>query len=144
MGKAFWDEELAMIVFCLLYSNMLTISWRALADIYCYIEDSTFYAAYQLALGIWWVLEVQTSHHAIAAHRLVVLAEVNIVSQDWGNLLFKLSLAEALEEVATSITEEAWLYNENAINFCFDYIHCFNLCSLKKDFLKITTATEEG
>ena len=43
-----------------------------------------------------------TSHHAIAAHRLVVLAEVNTVSLDWGYLLFKLSLAEALEEVASS------------------------------------------
>jgi hypothetical protein len=47
------------------------------------------------------------------------------MSQDWDNLLFKLSLAEALEEVATSITEEAWLYNEDAINIGFDYIHCF-------------------
>ena len=37
--------------------------------------------------------------------------------------------AEALEEVATSVTEEAWLYNENAFNICFDYIHCSNLNS---------------
>ena len=58
-------------------------------------------------------------------HRLVVLAEVNTVSQDWGNLFFKLSLAETLEEVAASITEEAWLYNEDAFNICFDYIHCY-------------------
>ena len=79
---------------------------------------------------------MQTSHHAIAAHRLVVLAEVNTMSQDSGNLFFKLSLAEALEEVATSITEEAWLYNEYAFNICFDYIHWFNLCSFKKEFLK--------
>ena len=50
---------------------------------------------------------MQASHYAIAAHRLVVLAEVNTVSQDWGYLFFKLSLAEALEEVATSVTEEA-------------------------------------
>ena len=61
----------------------------------------------------------------IAADRLVVLAEVNTVSQDWGYLFFKLSLAEALEEVATSITEEAWLYNEYAFNISFDYIHRF-------------------
>ena len=47
------------------------------------------------------------------------------MSQDWDNLFFKLSLAEALEEVATSITEEAWLYNEYAIYIGFDYIHCF-------------------
>ena len=69
---------------------------------------------------------MQASHHAIAAHRLVVLAEVNTVSQDWGNLLFKLSLAEALEEVAASITEEAWLNNEDAFNIRFDYIHNIN------------------
>ena len=40
---------------------------------------------------------MQASHHAIAAHRFIVLAEVNTVSQDWGNLLFKLSLAEIVE-----------------------------------------------
>ena len=125
MGKSLWDEELDMIIFCQLYCHMLAISWRSLADVYGDIEDSTLYAAYQLALGIRWTLEVQTSHHAIAAHRLVVLAEVNTVSQDWGYLFFKLSLAEALEEVATSITEEAWLYNEYAFNICFNYIHWF-------------------
>ena len=123
MGKALWDEELAMIVFCQFYSHMLAISRGSLANIYSYIEYSTFYAAYQLTLCIRWALEVQASHHAIAAHRLVVLAEVNTMSQDWDNLLFKLSLAETLKEVATSITEEAWLYNEYAIYIGFDYIH---------------------
>ena len=125
MSKALRDEELAMIVFCQLYSYMLAIRWRSLTNIYCYIEHSTFYAADQFALGIWWALKVQASHHTIAAHRLVVLAEVNTVSQDWGNLFFKLSLAEALEEVASSVTEEAWLYNENAFNISLDYIHRF-------------------
>ena len=69
---------------------------------------------------------------AIATHRLVVLAEVNTVSQNWGNLLSILSLAEALEEVATRVAEEAWLDNEYAFNISFDYIHCFcfNFCSL--------------
>ena len=52
------------------------------------------------------------------------------MSQNWDNLFFKLSLAEALKKVATSITEEARLNNEYAIYFCFDYIHCFNLCPL--------------
>ena len=116
MGKALWNEELAMIVFCQLYCHMLAVGWRTFADIYCYIKHPAFYATYQLALGIRRTLEVQASHHTIAAHRLVVLAEVNTVSQDWGNHLFKLSLAKALEEVASSITEEAWLYNEYALS----------------------------
>ena len=126
MSKALWDEELDMIVFCQLHCHMLTISRRSFTNIYCYIKYSTFYATYQLTLSIRRALEVQTSHHAIAAHRLVVLAEVNTVSQDRRDLLFKLSLAEALEEIATRVAEEAWLYNEDAFYFCFDYIHrCF-------------------
>ena len=125
MSKTLWNEELDMIVFCQFYCYMLAISRRAFANIYGYIEYSTLYAAYQLTLGIWWALEVQASHNAIAAHRLVVLAEVNTVTQDWGNLFFKLSLAEALEEVATRVAEEAWLYNEYAFYIGFDYIHCY-------------------
>ena len=42
--------------------------------------------------------------------------------------------AEALEEVATSITEEAWLYNEDAFNICFYYIHDSNLSSYIRFF----------
>ena len=137
MGKALWDEELAMIVFCQFYCHMLAVSRGAFANIYCYIEYSAFYAADQLALGIRWTLEVQATHYAIATHRLVVLAEVNTVSQDRRDLLFKLSLAETLEEVATSITEEAWLNNEDAIYIGFDYIHCSNLNSYIR-FFRIT------
>ena len=74
---------------------------------------------------------MQTSHHAIAAHKLVVLAEVNTVSQDWGNLLIKFSLAEALEEVATSVAEEAWLNNEHAIYFGLNYIHFLQIIFFK-------------
>ena len=51
---------------------------------------------------------------------------MNTMSQDWGYLFFKLSFTEALEEVATSITEEVWLNDENTIYFCFYYIHWFN------------------
>ena len=40
---------------------------------------------------------LSASHHTIAAHRLVGLAKVNTASQDWGNLFFKLSLAEIVE-----------------------------------------------
>ena len=45
------------------------------------------------------------------------------IMKAWANLLFKLSLAEALEEVASSVAEEAWLYNKNAFYICFNNIH---------------------
>ena len=47
------------------------------------------------------------------------------MSQDWGYLFFKLSLAEALEEKNTRVTEEAWLYYEHAFYRCFVNIHCY-------------------
>ena len=41
----------------------------------------------------------------------------------WANLLFKLSLAEALEEVTTRVAEEAWLYNADSFYICLNNIH---------------------
>ena len=102
---------------------MLPISRGAFANIYRYIEYSAFYAADQLALGIWWMLEMQATHHAIAAHRLVVLAEVNTVSQDMRDLLFKLSLRKRLKEITTCIVEDARLYHYKSFDICLNYLH---------------------
>ena len=134
MGKTSWNEELEMIIFCQLYCHMLAISRGVLANIYGYIEHSTFYAAYQFALGIWWVLEVQASHYAIAAHRLVVLAEVNTVSQDRRDLLFKLSLAEIVEfGIRDSIWGTFAWFRKHIINIGADadFIKIFGLYSHK-------------
>ena len=35
MGKALWNEELNMVIFCQLYCHMLAIGWRAFTNIYC-------------------------------------------------------------------------------------------------------------
>ena len=72
---------------------------------------------------------MQASHHTITTHTLVILAEVYLVTQDRSNFLIELSLAETLEEVTTSVSEEAWLYNEHAIDICIDYIHVSSFCS---------------
>ena len=127
VGKALRNEELTMIVLGQLYRYMLAIRWRSLANIYCYIQYSTLYAAYQFALGIRWALEMQASHYAIAAHRLVVLAEVNTMPQDWSYFLFKLPLAETLEKITTSISEKTWLYNQYTLNISLYYPQIRNL-----------------
>ena len=61
---------------------------------------------------------MQATHHTIRTHALVVLAELYFVAHQWFYLIFKLRLAEALEEVTTSITKEAW----------FNYKHAFYIC----------------
>ena len=91
------------------------------------IKDSTFYAAYQLALCVRWALEVQASHYAIATHRLVVLAEVNTVSQNRKDLLFKLSLAEIVE---FGIRDSIWG------TFAWFRKHLINI-GAEADFIKI-------
>ena len=62
-----------------------------------------------------------------------------LISQDRSNFLIKLSLAKALEEVATSISEEAWLNYKYAIYRCLDYVHnnmFFYSVSLPKEFFE--------
>ena len=66
---------------------------------------------------------MQATHYTITAHALIVLAELHLVANQWLNLLFKLSLAEALEEIATSISKQARLNDEHAFNICLYYFH---------------------
>ena len=98
MCKALWDEELTMITFCQFYSPMLAVSRGAFTNIHCHIEHSTFYATYQFTRSIRWTLEVQASNDTIAAHTLIILAEVYTMTQNRSYLFFKLSLAEALKK----------------------------------------------
>ena len=67
--------------------------------------------------------EMQTTHHTIRTHALVVLAELHLVAYQWLYLLFKLSLAIALEEIATSISKQAWLNDEYAFYICLYYVY---------------------
>jgi len=53
-------------------------------------------------------LEVQTTHYAVAGSTLVILDEVR-GSYEFGEALF----AERLEEIATFITEETWLEDDD-------------------------------
>ena len=67
--------------------------------------------------------EMQTTHHTIRTHALIVLAELHLVAYQWLYFLFKLSLAKTLKEVTTSITKEAWFNNEHALYICLYYVH---------------------
>ena len=66
---------------------------------------------------------MKTSHHSITAHALVILTEMNSMPQNRSHLLVKLSFAETLEKISTSITEEAWLYNQYTLNISLYYLH---------------------
>ena len=66
------------------------------------------------------------THHTITAHALVVLAELHLVAHQWLYFLFKLSLAIAFKEIATSISKKARLNNEHAFNISLYYVHYIN------------------
>ena len=123
MRKALRNKELTMIIFSQFHRHMLTVCRRTLTDIHGNIQHSTLHTSHQLALGKRRSLEMQASHHTITAHALVVLAELHLVAYQWLYLLFKLSLARALEEIATSISKQAWLNDEYAFYICLYYVH---------------------
>lgn len=59
----------------------------------------------------WWCLEVEASHDAIRGHAFVVLYKLDAMTQNWGYSFVEISLGEALEEVASSIAKDFWLYD---------------------------------
>ena len=69
---------------------------------------------------------MQTTHHTIRTHVLIALAELHLVAYQWLYFLFKLSLAKAFKEIATSISKQARLNNEHAFYISLYYVHYIN------------------
>jgi len=65
MGETLGDKELTVIILCQFHCNMLAVGRTPLADVYSDIKDGTLHTAHQFALGEWWTLEMQASHHTI-------------------------------------------------------------------------------
>ena len=66
VGKPLRDEELAMIILSKFYGYMLAVGWAAFADINGYVQDSTFDATNEFALGKGRALKMQSAHHTVA------------------------------------------------------------------------------
>ena len=105
MSETAWNEKLSVIVFGQFYGYMFAIGQRALANVYSHVKYSAFYAAYQFALGKWWVLEVKSTHYTVGRHTFVVLTEVDAMSQNWSNLLIEHLLREAFEKISSYVFE---------------------------------------
>ena len=100
---------------------MLTVCRTALTDVNGYIENSSFYATYELALGERRCLEMQASHYSIRGHRFIILHKI-----DLANFLLKFSLAERFEEIASGILEYLWFDDYNALNSGLYNVHINN------------------
>ena len=66
VGEAFRYEELAVIVLCEFDGDVLAVGRGAFTDVNGYVQDGAFDTANEFALGEWWALEMQTTHHAVA------------------------------------------------------------------------------
>lgn len=126
MSKALRNKELTMIILSQFHSYMLTVCRRTLADIHGNIQHSTLHASHQLALGKRRPLEMQTTHHTIRTHALIVLAELHLVAYQWLYFLFKLSLAIAFKEIAMSISKKTRLNDEYVFYISLYYVHYIN------------------
>ncbi len=123
MRKALRNKELTMIIFSQFHRHMLAVCWRTFTNIHGNIQHSTLHASHQLALCKRRSLEMQATHHTITAHALIVLAKLHLVAHQWLYFLLKLTLAEALDEIATNISKQARLKDEYAIYICLYYVH---------------------
>ena len=103
--------------------HILSVCRTTFADIHSNIEDGSTYTANEFALCERRPLEMKPTHHTITGHGLIVLYEINLVSEDGSHLLIEFSLRETFKKVATLISKYLGFYNQNPINCCFYYVH---------------------
>lgn len=65
MREAARYEELSVIVFSKLHSNVLAVCGRAFAYVHSHVKNGAFYATHKFALRIRRTLEMQSSHDTI-------------------------------------------------------------------------------
>ena len=134
VGETFRDEELPVIILRQLHGHVLAVGRRAIPDVHGHVQHLAPNAPHQLGLRERRPLEVQSPHHAVARHALVVLHERHVTY-----FLVKLPLGIALEEIASRVLEDTWFDNDHAVNICLDYFHSafnipssFSMCPLSR------------
>ena len=78
VGEPFRDEELPVVVLRQLHGHVLPVSRRTFPDVHGHVEHLALDAPHQLGLRERRPLEVQSPHHAVARHALVVLHELHV------------------------------------------------------------------
>ena len=119
VGEPARHEELAVFILREFDGDMPAICRGTLADVDGHVEDTAADAAHELGLGVGGALEMESAHHSVCGHRLVVLHEVYLVS----DCLVEGLLVVALEEIAARILEDAGLYYEDALKGCLYHLH---------------------
>lgn len=119
VSKPLTDEELAMVIASEFYSNMLSISWGTLANVYCHIKNPPFHNAHEFALGKGRTLEMETTQHAIVRQGFVILNKVDVHPR----LLGKFACIKTLEKIAAGIAKHTRLDDINTFKFGLNDFH---------------------
>ena len=113
--KSFVDEELEVVVLTQFHGYVLPECGRTFADIDSHVQHATFDAAHQFGLCERRALIVQTAHHAVGGHTLVVLHEADLAADKGCEFLVELTLRETLKEIASRVVEHARFNNKQAV-----------------------------
>ena len=98
-GQSLLVQRTAMIILWKFYGPVLPICRRTFADVDCHIKHSALYASHELALCERWCLKMQSSHHTVERHTLIVLNKLYGLSKiGERNLFIKFSLWERLKK----------------------------------------------
>ena len=101
MSKTARNEELAVVVLREHHCNMLAKGRAALADVDRHIEHCSLDNTHELALSVGRFLIVKATHHTCHGTALIVLNKCGLA-----DLLLKLSLRKALEEITAGIAKK--------------------------------------
>jgi len=119
MGESLGDEELSVVLFSQLATDVLSVSPGTFADIHGHIQHTTPNTTHKFALRVGRILEMQAAKHTIVAFGLVVLHKIHFHSRLGSELL----RIERLEEISTGISEHLGLNYQNPVYRCLYYLH---------------------
>ena len=109
VGESPGHEELEMVLLRQLYSHVLPVGGRPLADVDGHVENGAAHASHELGLCVGRPLEMQAAHHAARRHRLVVLHEI-----DRRHFGIEYTFRITLEEVSPRVVEDPRLKHHHS------------------------------
>ena len=131
VSKPSRDKQLTMILFREFNSHMLTECKRTPTNIHSYVQDPTLNTTHKFTLRVRHTLIMQSTHHSICRHALVVLNK-----SDRTYLLIKLTLRERFKKVAACILKHTRLYNKHTLKSSFKNLHSYFLLKSSITFNK--------
>ena len=144
VGKAFGNEKLPVVLSGKLDCTVLQVGWRIAPEVNGNVKNLAEDASYNLALGVWRALEMETADNTVGRETLIVLNETDAVTVKRNrNKSVEITLRERFKEITSAVLENLRFQYEQSLYSGFYYLHLVlekfrSCCRVLKKLYKIS------